>query len=35
MKIIQIMQTSIGIAGLGDDGKLYIWNNNIKEFVQQ
>lgn len=33
MKIIQIMQSSLGITGLGDDGNLYVWNGNIKEFV--
>ena len=30
MKIIQIQQTQIGLAGLSDDGKLYVWNGIMK-----
>lgn len=31
MKIVQIISHANVIIGLGDDNKLYIWNNNLAE----
>lgn len=32
--IIQILSTEFGVTGLGDDSKLYVWNNNIKKWSE-